>query len=200
MNLTGMLPRSWVGNFHNVVLFISKHVAPSIGFSSGLVAKLLPSDDKPVIAAAATDDRSEEDKKLDKAKESIIMKYVFAEQLSGVSDDALLFLRRTGAPQPWGSWGDFDTGIPLLLAQESAARRSNVEPLKVQVFYAESDRMTGVKGKVWFDKCWNDALIGDDGRTVGFESEVCKGTNHDGILDAKHGVLGRWLDCVVASW
>lgn len=205
------LPRAAIGNLHNVLSFVNKRVAPVFGWSSGVVASVLPSDDAPTVDGGsgkkskragdcgkelgygedeAVVEMSEEQNKAETLRWQHIMKYVFAEEIAGASDDALLLVKRTGAAQPWGSWGDFDTAVPLLAEQEAALERlPGAKPLRVEAFYAESDRMIGKSGAEWFSKCFSEEKRGE----IGFEAWTWPETDHDGILSRRFGLLERWI-------
>ena len=134
---------------------------------------------------------TEDEKRMEKHRWPTLIKYVMAEELSGVSEEALLLLKRTPMAEPWGTWGDFDKGVPLLVAQEAARQRAPDEKLlKVEVYYAESDSMSGKTGCKWFDQCWNRE--GYDG-VIEFVSETWPKTTHESILDRKLGLLDRWV-------
>lgn len=167
-----------------------------------MVAKVMPSDDKPVPepAKAGVDGKgygeddavvpmTEDEKKEEVVRWQTIMPFVFAEDIGGASDDALLLLKRTGVAQPWGSWGDIDNAVVLLAAQEAGIERpSGGKPLRIEAFYAESDRMIGERGAKWFGQCFEEGKRG----VIEFEGRTWPGTDHDGILNRRFGLLERW--------
>ena len=117
---------------------------------------------------------------------------VFGESVQGLSQEAMLLLKRTPKPDCWGSWLDIDSFVPLL---DTVERNYPGSPLRIQVFYAESDLMVGTSdGPTWFDNCWKKRDSDMD-----FSSCVVPGTDHDRILDIRHGVFGQILRTVAYS-
>lgn len=191
-----------------MISFVNKRVAPVLGFSSGLVARWLPSDDQPVLEDGAggrsveegeqTFKLTEEERRLEDLRWQLLLKYVMAEELAGASDDALLLLKRTGDSNPWGTWGDFDTGVPLLARLEGdLARGAGDKLLKVDVFYAETDKMTGTTGCKWFEDCWSEERTGGK---IEYTGKTWPGTDHDSILARRFGLLDMWVKKVAQMY
>lgn len=117
---------------------------------------------------------------------------VFSENVRGLNQEAMLLLKRTPKPDCWGSWVDIDGFVPLL---DIVERSHPGPPLQIEVFYAESDIMVGTSnGPTWFDNCWKKRAS-----DMHFSSCVVPGTDHDRILDIKHGVFGQILRTVACS-
>ena len=112
--------------------------------------------------------------------------------MQGLGQDALLLLKREEYPGCWGSWGDYDSLVPLLAQLERERCGDNpsaTTPLRVAVYFAESDIMIGTAaGPTWFDHCWRAEQRGD---CINYSSTTIARSNHDDILALRHGVIGR---------
>lgn len=200
--MTELIPRAGIAKFHTVVTFASTHITPILNFSGGLVAKAFPSEEEsPLgscllhsIKAGEGENRvplTRDERRLQDHIVPQLIKYLMAEELSGVSDEVLLLLKRTPEREPWGSWGDFDKVVPILAEQEAVRLQTNgARNLKVEIFYAASDHMIGKKGSRWLDACWTDKARAG---VIDFESCTWPDTTHDGILERRFGLLDKWV-------
>ena len=122
-------------------------------------------------------------------------KYMFscvvAEDISGSSDEAVLYLRKGDPPVPWGEWQTYDEAANLV-AEES---RRTGSCLRIAAFHADADHLVGRKGGIYFDRCWRSAVR--DGDEIQHSSEICPGTNHDSILAPDQLPMKRWLKSLV---
>ncbi|KAK1750957.1 hypothetical protein QBC47DRAFT_279237, partial [Echria macrotheca] len=163
-------PTGLINQTDKMVRLINNYIGPAIGgtvgFSTGLVGKLMPSSmAKHKITSA--------DVKFENDVQSAVIERIYNEDVQGVSADAVLFMQKDG---PWSDWGDYDTLIPRLGEKLRAMGRT----LRADVFYAEKDRLIGdggSKAPIWFDKLWNDAGDG----WLEYQSRVAAGTDHDSI-------------------
>ena len=130
-------------------------------------------------------------------------KYIFLEDISGSSDEALFLLKK--APKAglevarWGgkAWDEYEEALDLVVEGERKVQGEQEvgRRLHVDVWHADKDQLIGSngrKGSKYFDGCWNR----DDVReTIEYESRICKGTDHDGILDpGKMGAVKVWCE------
>lgn len=195
ISLLNIAPQSCIGNFHHLTRFMLTTVMPSVGpmftFSGSVAAKIgssLPSATRQPDATtlvmqpgtATADEVSLERETITELR----IKYVTAEDISGGSQEALLCLKRPR--NYWGFWSNFDTAAQVVADNERYRCRrrgphSRRENLRVEVFYAQNDRLTnGKKGATWFDNCWREDIRQG---VIDFYSEIVPGQNHESILD-----------------
>lgn len=109
----------------------------------------------------------------------LVIKRAYEEEMSGLGEEALFFMRRKGK---WGDWGDYDTLLDMVAARGDAAGAK----VKVRAYFAESDIMIGAgKGPAWFDKCWTERAAGQ----IDYRSKRVPHADHDSILDIRFGVI-----------
>ncbi|KAJ6190844.1 hypothetical protein N7519_000865 [Penicillium mononematosum] len=115
---------------------------------------------------------------LDQQKEidSLMMQGMFKENTVGSNSEAMQCLRKE--PDTWGKCEDYEVFVRELAELE---RGRGGAPLKVQVFFAESDSMIGKKGQDYVETCWHQIDDGDLG-TIEFDSRVTSGTDHDSLV------------------
>ena len=190
LKLAGLLPNAMVGSYDHVVKFVQTNIAPAIQFSSGLIS-LVPS-----LSQAPSDSLAPGvDADAVALEESLfpeLVNRINREDMQGLGQDALLLLKREEYPGCWGSWGDYDSLVPLLAQLERERCRANpsaATTLRVAVYFAESDIMIGTSaGPTWFDHCWRAEQRGD---CINYSSTTIARANHDDILALRHGVIGR---------
>ncbi|OTB00026.1 hypothetical protein M426DRAFT_245027 [Hypoxylon sp. CI-4A] len=188
LKLAGLLPGAMVGRYDRVVQFVQAKVAPAIQFSSGLVPSLGQSPSDPLAPGVDADAVAFEEGLLNE-----LVHRINSEGMQGLGQDALLLLKREDYPGCWGSWGDYDTLVPMLAQVErercGASSSATHAPLRVSVYFAESDHMIGTTtGPAWFDHCWRPEQRGDG---ISYSSTTIAGANHDNILSLRYGVLER---------
>jgi hypothetical protein len=205
IGLTEYIPRAGIASFHNLVSFINTRVAPVIEFSGSMIDKVMLTPDEPKAIPedeiVEGEDRvrlTEDERMLEKYMFAELMKYIQAESLVGVSDEALLILKRTAYPDPWDSWGDVDTFVPILAKQETLRPRDDTtQKIRIRSYHAENDSLVGKKGPKWFDSCWTKGACGG---VIDYEGCIWPKTTHDGILDRKHGLVDKWASEVAAAY
>ncbi|KAK1654625.1 hypothetical protein BDP81DRAFT_389693 [Colletotrichum phormii] len=203
MTVAGGLPETVLGGFHTLAGFSLKYVAPMAGAVSGFfpsmqaVSGLLPASMRMGSAADPTHTPAAEVNPMAEFEEKIwpqLMQKVWSEDTRGLSQDAILLLKRAGHSEYWGSWKDYDELVTLLAEAEHNPDAGVVEgasKLKVDVFWAEEDHMIGVdKGPKWFEDCWRAEQRRD---VIEFGSHVVPGTDHDTIMELKFDVFERIL-------
>lgn len=163
------------------------HVDPLLGATSGVsmavVAKLTPRE-MPVPNSVPEGATFEED------LWPTIMERIYAEGVQGVSSEALLVLQKVGAADGmpgsgWSDWGGYDKLVPRL----AEALRAAGGRLRVVVFYAEKDALTGDgggKGSLWFDRCWD---ADSRGEVIDYQSRIVEGADHDRIWHLRWGAV-----------
>ncbi|KAK9238661.1 hypothetical protein V1525DRAFT_400658 [Lipomyces kononenkoae] len=189
LRLASALPDKIVGNYDRLVNFFQSSLGPVLNFSSDL-AVIVPSIHRgsDFLAPGTNIDAVT----LEESLRPELVRRVMAEDIRGLGQDALLLLKRAEHPEYWGTWGDYDTLVPLLAQGENeryATVSSPVPPLKVDVFFAESDHMIGTAiGPTWFNHSWRPEQRGD---RIHYSSVVVPKATHDNILDLRYGVLER---------
>lgn len=190
LKVAGLLPNGLVSSFDRVLQLVNG-MGPALQYSnilSGLVPSL--SRGPPPLAPGADLDAVAREEDLQRT----IFRRIMNEDVRGINQDALLLLKRDEFPGSWGTWGDYDTLVPLLAEAERARRvtgsgtcSGTALPLKVRVFFAESDRMIGTEvAPGWFDNCWRSEQRGDD---IDYISVTIPKTTHDNIIDLRYGVF-----------
>ncbi|KAF2727944.1 hypothetical protein EJ04DRAFT_538679 [Polyplosphaeria fusca] len=233
LRATELLPATIVGRFAALVRFLNSNVAPIAGLSTGLVHGIKESlhhtipDPAPLpVTPPNTMSRTAsiasscqralldiEDPKVVEELRRLIVEYLFAEGIDGISDDAKLFLRKPTS-LPWCStkavWSDFDDAVPLLskMTKEGDDSALGARKWRVDAFHAETDHMVGEKGREWFDNCWKlshstanspGADTEDQGmgwESLEYKSHVVPASGHDYVMDPAFGAAERWLESV----
>ena len=194
MQLMKVFPNSVLTNLHSVARWFRSNVTPVTGFSENIVGTFGASLGSLFHTKATgndamgteTDDEAafvfEEDLR------PLIIDMAYAENMQGLSQEALLFLKR-GNAYDWGAWEDYDRYVPMLATTEEAYRTPvpDAQKLRVDVFYAETDVMIGNSmGPKWFDDCWREAKRG---QSIEYRARVVKGADHDGIFNLRWGAM-----------
>jgi hypothetical protein len=138
----------------------------------------------------------EDPKAVDDLREHIT-KFVFAENVDGVSADTQLFLKRS---VPWSTpvveWKDFDDAVQLLsktIAEDDRLAGSN-RVWSIDCFHGEHDQLVGDKGRDWFNAIWTPS------QSYQYRPVVIEGTEHDFLMDPTFGASEQWLQRVSESW
>ncbi|KAF2191136.1 hypothetical protein K469DRAFT_365310 [Zopfia rhizophila CBS 207.26] len=244
------LPAPVIGRFVSVARFVNNNVMPLAGLSSSFIhgimdsfspstptpapAPLTPTLSRTSLRRSLSREGSHssgldlDDPEIVEELRQLIVTYLFAESIDGISDDAKLFLKKPSSI-PWCSpsifWSDIDYVVPLLskmITEESGAEELG-RKWNIDAFHAEIDDMVGAKGRIWFDDCWtfNDPhrpssmdqientkpkvetkTAGHEQRNDAFEyrSKVVSGSEHNYLMDPAYGAAGNWLERVWESF
>ncbi|KAI0813777.1 hypothetical protein GGR55DRAFT_545344 [Xylaria sp. FL0064] len=186
LKIASMLPNGLVGTFDRLFQTVGS-MGSALNFSN-LLAGFVPSlvqGPVPIAPGADSDAVS-----LEESLSSEILRRVTKEDVRGISQDALLLVKRDEYPGCWGTWTDYDTLVPLLAQAEMERRTADsgaVSPLKVQVFFAESDHMIGTTvAQTWLNNCWRPEQRGS---FIDYTSVSVPKTTHDNILNLRYGVV-----------
>jgi pimeloyl-ACP methyl ester carboxylesterase len=192
MATVGMLPPSWIGKWHHIAKFINNNVAPAL-VASGL--PITKSSRAPVnsvsesnATAIDTARTAHEEQLWKKASESVMTKFIFAEEVEGASHEALLCLQKCCVK--WGDWTTLDEAVsriainekPRLEDQAGAEQRK----LKIQIFFAEDDELVGKGGQAYLE---NSFATVDAKQYLDFHGEVVPGTDHGEVLAPSRGPI-----------
>lgn len=118
--------------------------------------------------------------------DSLVVKFMFAEDTVGANDEALLCLRKGG------SWGEADDHVEFVKEVVDRERRrigdaTGIEGearLKVRAYFAESDAMIGKRGQTYVEECWKGKEDGEFQGLLDFKSVTIAGTDHDSITQS----------------
>ena len=136
-------------------------------------------------------------------------KFLMAESIKGVNEDALLCLKKPGTgtdgkPASWEAAEDYEAFVRDLAGRERERLRKlsaqglgegEAEKLKIDTFFAESDFMIGKKGEEFFRACWNRAEFRD---AFEFEGMMVEKSNHDSVMECWRGGFEKM--CREARW
>ncbi|CAN9141428.1 unnamed protein product [Alternaria alternata] len=218
LQATELLPASWIGKFGSIGRFVNQNIIPVVGLSGafvkGISAPLSHSDPTTAPVAltvsGAVDSGRPEDgphdvfqdialddpKAVDDLREHIT-KFVFAENVDGVSADTQLLLKRS---VPWSTpvveWKDLDDAVQLLsktIAEDDRLAGSN-RVWSIDCFHGEHDQLVGDKGRDWFNAIWTPS------QSYQYRPLVIEGTEHDFLMDPTFGASEQWLQRVSESW
>lgn len=197
MLATSFLPTPLIGKFASLARFVNNNVSPLVGLSGNLIDTLTPTSNPatpplpapvqiPALAPLPQDQAS-----FSACIRPLIMQYLFAEAIDGISADAQLFLKK-GSGAAWSPppplFTDLDSFVPLLAARRAAS--PFISLLHIDAFHGEKDDMVGAKGARWFDQCWEQMPASGK---VEYRSQTMQGTEHNYLLDARFGVSELWL-------
>jgi len=229
---TELLPAAAIGKFASLAHFVNDNIMPIGGMSSGFVQSMktswLWSAPAPTPALHSVTDEEHpslialDDPSVVDELRQLIATYVFAETHDGQSADAQLFLKH---PQSiaWCSssiiWSDIDDFVPILSkAIEEDGLSNNGRSWTIDAFHAENDNMVGVRGRKWFDSCWepgqspsplaSEATMDNQIQreqappkmSYHYRSQVVKGSDHNYLTDPAFGAVQIWLARVRASF
>ncbi|KAI9150580.1 hypothetical protein HJFPF1_10354 [Paramyrothecium foliicola] len=182
MNVTSSLPVAAIGSIDKLATFfqttVNPIVGPVTGFSLG-VSQFLSG----VGAAPAGEAGQDEGSQIEAELFPKMIEYAHSESIEGMSDEAILLMKRVDGTDGWGDWSDYDTLLPRL----ATALQTTGRQLSVDIYFGEKDSMigdAGTKGTVWLEKCFQDA-----GMAV--ESHVVTGADHNTVWDLKFGVAAK---------
>jgi hypothetical protein len=144
-------------------IFINNKVMPSASWSGGLLSSAASlfsssaSTDIPgteISASTTPAERYGVDGETAKAIDELSMKYRFAEDITGVNDEAKLCLRKC-EDADWGEAQDYAACIRSIAQNERTLQQQNPggAKLKVQAFFSDSDIMIGKRGQEYFEQC-----------------------------------------------
>lgn len=136
----------------------------------------------------------------------LIPRLFMAENMQGGSDEAFFSLKR-GKNWSWGLFEDTDEAVSKVVKQERELvdavdakaddGRPRQEKLRVQVFFAESDMMIGMKGEEWFNECW---FKEECSNVVEYSNETVPKSNHENIASPEKGIVDKLFREVAASF
>ena len=202
LSAVSKLPESWIGKWHHIAKFMNNTVAPVLTASGVAITKASKAPIQAISAskAAVTESaQSKHEEALWKAAcESILTRYVFAENVEGASHEALLCLRKGNIR--WGNWENTGEAISKIATNEKARmqeqRPNENEKLKIHAFFAENDEMIGKGGQKYFEECF---AAPQEQEYIEFRSHVIAGTDHNDVLAVSRGGIQKMMEEIGSS-
>ena len=192
MSTVSRLPQSWIGNWHHIARSINVNIAPVITASRVAIMKASKATaiSTPKLPQLNKEDRQSArlDERWRRACESLMTRYIFAENIEGASHEAMLCLRKGDAP--WGDWATIDEAIDRIATEEGRRLREAgalaEQRLKVRIYFGEDDEMIGKGGQRYLGSCFKGAKDAD---LINFERWVVPGTDHNDVISVQKGAL-----------
>ncbi|KAG5999464.1 hypothetical protein E4U43_002060 [Claviceps pusilla] len=176
MAITQSLPRAMIEQTDKLASLVSTFAVPITSAGSGLAD---------IVCSFATAPPVDPEVAFEEVLRPRNMKFVYSGAVHGLSQDAVLLMRRGGSQSGWSDWGDYDELIPRLAEK----LRAENQRLKVELFLGQTDFMIGnpcSKGPEWFKTCWEEATQ-QDNSSIEFSSKVVGGADHDTVWSLKWG-------------
>ncbi|KAK5126722.1 hypothetical protein LTR85_009656 [Meristemomyces frigidus] len=209
-NLASKIPAGLFSSWNGIVRVINTHVAPSVGWSSGIFSSAASmfraesgAGDASNLTPGETYGVSEE---VGECIEKLQRKWSLAESTTAGNEEALLCLKKTtesdtgtGSGAYWGVCEDYEEYVRQLAKQEQERRSTHevTSKLRIDTFFAESDVMIGKEGQQYFEQCWEQDGVAD---VMSFSSTVLPQTDHDSALaDLKKGALKQVFEHIAGQ-
>lgn len=188
MSITESLPRILIEQTDKLASLVTTVSAPVISTSFGfsdIILGFLGAKSSPEQSASSDADQQA---LYEDALQPRMIKFVYTEAVHGLSQDAIVLMKRT-EPKGWSDWGDYDELVPRL----AEVMRARGQRLAVDVFLGETDFMigdAGSKGPEWFNKCWKSVSDAEDS-PIDYSSTVVKGADHNTTWNLQWGIPER---------
>lgn len=224
LKASSLLPAPIINQFNSVLSFAMNTVAPSISFSSGLLASATSA----LSSSSHTRDPSDQTDRPKHAQDDLCREYLglsasdtaarmkemmsrlFKEDTTGANGEVLLCLKKPAAG-PWRACEDYEKFPSELEARlierrrQNEMRESSGDPapqqgkplLRINVYWAESDMLVGKKGEQYFDECFKQ-YSGDQGN-LSYHSETIQDTDHDTVCHPQYGAVPKALLAIKSS-
>ena len=212
MKIVSIIPKVFLGQWHwmaKTVFDIDKSISPGFSLARTILRKVsgvINSSSgtvKPILRTSADDELTEEIEPCKTGDSVILPKHgpliprellvattrlatasIFAENLEGASDEALVCMGKAEIPS-WTSIGDALEQV----ANNELDRRKSDDPLpklRIDVFYGMKDQMIGKGGEVYLESCLDKAY----GRgAIECTSMVIGNTDHNSVLFPETGAF-----------
>lgn len=198
MATVSKLPESWICQWHHIARFMNNNVAPVIT-ASGMAWGSIQSTSESKTIITETSQSDYEETLWKRASESVITRYIFAEDVEGSSHEALLCLQKGNVK--WGNWQDLRKGAAMISSNEKTLQElegsdaDTKQKLRIRLFFAEEDEMVGRMGQTYLENCFAKAT---DREYLDFHSEVVQGTDHNEVLTVSRGAIEKIMKAVSA--
>ena len=198
MQFASLMPSSMVGSWHKLAEFYINYGLPVTGGVRSGISGLkwlgslsgLSSGQSPQTSADTAGKDAAAKEQLDQIKQRLITTYLFAEEFTGASQEALLCMGKDDS-----AWDGIKPVTAKIIASEVITRSQTppTPPTKLQVslFLAENDEMIGKKGnQYWFD-CLKPGI--DEG-VLKVDRFHLLGCDHNDVLSPNVGVVEELFD------
>jgi hypothetical protein len=195
--IAAKLPTNLLDSYAGLNTFINSKIMPSASWSGGIISSAAAlfsfpaSTDIPGAETSTSTTPLEQygfDEDTAKIIEKLSLKYMFAENTTGVNEEMKLCLQKCDDAD-WGELADYSSCIRNIAVNEAAlvSREPNAAKVSVEAFFGGSDIMIAKRGQEYFEQCWqSDGVKGK----VNFTTSTFPETNHDSLLgDQKKGAL-----------
>ncbi|KAI6785919.1 uncharacterized protein J7T54_006258 [Emericellopsis cladophorae] len=188
------LPEASFAYWNKMASFFALKASVMFGFSSGLLAQfagaLSPGNGEP-SAREANMKVIERDYglgvDLQVELENAVARGLFAEETVGANHEALTCLKK-GPDALWAEADDMAMLVKKVAARERETRVEGRAALRVGIFFAESDAMTGKAGQEYFQSCWT----GQNGQyecSFNVRATTIDKSDHDSVLRAAEALV-----------
>ena len=212
MKAVSIMPKVVLGQWHwmaKTVFDIDKSISPSFSLARTVLRKVSGAMNsssgtvKPISPTGANDELSENIKPYKVGDSIILPKHgpliprellvattrlatasIFAENLEGASDEALVCMGKADIPS-WTSIGDALEQV----ANNELNRRKSDDPLpklRIDVFYGMKDQMIGKGGELYLESCLDKAY---ERGAIECTSMVIGNTDHNSVLFPETGAF-----------
>ena len=191
MSTVSYLPGGLIGQWHHAAKFINSNIAPLMAASGMAITKAsrVSTDssvgpDEDTTGAGLSEAAGAKTLRI-KAAETLLTKYLFAENVEGGGQDALLCMRKG---VDWGECTDLKKAAAKIAGAERARQADSAETkakvLRLDLYFAEKDEMIGKGGQAYLERCFNTAS--KEGG-LDYHPTIVKGTDHNGVTSANAG-------------
>jgi hypothetical protein len=119
--------------------------------------------------------------------DATFFKYAFAENTTGVNDEARLCLKSVRGTT-WNVCDNYEEYVRTLADSWDQRISEGSKPLRVDIFLPGEDMMVGEKGMKYFEECWKEESRGNG---IKVECVRWKGTDHETTTSPINGAIGR---------
>ena len=197
LSIAEMLPSGLIGNFDKIANFVGRNIAPACNASASAFTAVASVFKKDEPSEKELDEKQKKEEGFGMNKEEVELmeklgvSYMMAEGVSGVTEEALLCLKKTakgteGVHAHWGCAENYEVFVRGLAERERRRTASgsdgHEEPcrLRVDAFFGQSDFVIGKGGQRYFRNCWTNPEYAD---VIDVEEHVIDRSNHDSVMD-----------------
>ena len=191
LSVVGMLPALAIGTWHHWATLAHNNIAPVFKALDISVTKRLTDTSDQIEVVDDTDGNSTPEHTAEVARrralETVLTSYIYAENMEGAGQEALLCLRKGNVD--WGGWKHIEEALLQIAEAErknSQAKREGERNLTFRTYFAEADEMIGKKGSQWLKSCFTKA---DVASVIDFDSQVVPNSDHNDVLAIEHGAV-----------
>ncbi|KAH6871613.1 hypothetical protein B0T10DRAFT_500399 [Thelonectria olida] len=196
MQLAKYVPVSAFSIWHLIPQFFVLKAGPAFASSGTVVTKASGM----ISGVSGNQDTSELEKNRQKVEKEYgmsrdlqaeidkqVFKSMFDENTVGANSEALQCLKKSDSS--WGQCSDFAEFVKGLVLDERRRRSSEISNtesarLKVRMYFAEDDALSGKKGQLYVEDCWKGEELGDVRDVLDFESTTIPKTDHDSVMQS----------------